>query len=60
MTLAQIIAEARLNVARAQQFLNVTDEPNRELLHDIVDELLLAANQIRRAHIVLEEGRDPL
>lgn len=60
MTLAQIMVEARLHLERAKLFLNITDEPNVQLLRDISDELAHVAGQIRRARIVVEEGRDPV
>lgn len=60
MTLAEVMTEARLNVERVKLFLNITDEPNVTLLRDISDELALAARQIQRARIIVEEGRDPI
>jgi hypothetical protein len=59
VTLTEVLREARQSVQKVRHFLNVTDAPSRELLTDILDEIDLLRQQVRRARIIVDEGRDP-
>jgi hypothetical protein len=60
VTLAEVLGEARQSVQKVRHFLNVSDDPPRDVLTDILDEIDLLRQQVRRARIIVDEGRDPV